>query len=140
MKYIFEQKVFFADTDAYRVAWHGTYLRWMEAGRVMWCDETGHSMTDLEDQDIMLPVVNINIRYKSSAMLNDVVIIETWLEKYSKLSATFKQVIKSKETGKVHTVATVDVVAVHRNGKLYREFPETLSKTFERTVECPQLV
>ena len=42
MKHTFEQKVFFADTDAYSVVWHGTYLRWMEAGRIMWCDETGH--------------------------------------------------------------------------------------------------
>ena len=101
MKHIFEQKVFFADTDAYSVVWHGTYLRWMEAGRIMWCDETGHSMSALREEDIALPVVNINIRYKSSAKLDDIVIIETWLEKYTSLSATFKQVIKSKETGKV---------------------------------------
>ena len=26
-------KVQYSDTDAYKVAWHGSYLRWMEAGR-----------------------------------------------------------------------------------------------------------
>ena len=140
MKHIFEQKVFFADTDAYGVVWHGTYLRWMEAGRIMWCDETGHSMPELEAQDIMLPVVNVNVRYKSSAKLNDIVVVETWLEKFSPLTATFNQVIRSKETGKVFITAVVDVVAVHTDGKLYRRMPEVLTKTFERAVLCPQSV
>ena len=140
MRHIFEQKVFFGDTDAYGMVWHGTYLRWMEAGRILWCDETGNTMSSLKEQDIALPVVNINIRYKSSAKLDDVVVIETWLEKYSSLSATFKQEIKSKETGKIYTSAEVDVVAVHNDGKLYRRFPELLTQTFERTIECPQLV
>ena len=140
MKHTFEQKIFFADTDAYGVVWHGTYLRLMEAGRILWCEKTGHSMTSLKEEDIVLPVVNINIRYKASAKLDDTVLVETWLEKYGPLSATFKQEIKSKETGKVFTSAEVDVVAVHNDGKLYRRLPELLAQTFERTMECPQPV
>ena len=31
-----EFKVQYSDTDSYKVAWHGRYLRWMEAGRVDW--------------------------------------------------------------------------------------------------------
>ena len=140
MKHTFEQKVFFADTDAYGVVWHGTYLRWMEAGRIMWCDENCDTLTALKEQDIVLPVVNINIRYKSSAKLDDTVIIETSIEKFSPLSATFRQEIKSKETGKIYTTATVDVVAVHNDGKLYRKMPDILMETFERATKCPQLV
>ena len=41
MKHIFETKVYYADTDAYGVVWHGTYLRWMEKGRVDLCDMLG---------------------------------------------------------------------------------------------------
>ena len=140
MKHIFEQKVFFADTDAYGVVWHGTYLRWMEAGRIMWCDVACDTLSALREQDIVLPVVNINIRYKSSAKLDDVVVIETSIEKFSSLSATFRQEIKSKETGKIYTTATVDVVAVHNDGKLYRKMPDILVKTFERATKCPQPV
>ena len=140
MKHIFEQKVFSADTDAYGVVWHGTYLRWMEAGRVLWCDENCGTLTALKEQDIVLPVVNINIRYKASAKMDDVVVIETSIEKFSSLSATFRQEIKSKETGKIFTTATVDIVAVHNDGKLYRKMPDILVKTFERVAECPLLV
>ena len=140
MKHIFEQKVFYADTDAYSVVWHGSYLRWMEMGRVMWCEEQGYSLNELRSQDIVLPVVNINVKYKASAKLEDVIIIETWVDKFNPLSVTFKQTIKSKETGKTFIEASVDVVALHEDGKLYRRLPDVLLQTFERAVKCQEFV
>ncbi len=134
MKHTFEQKVYYSDTDAYGVVWHGAYLRWLEMGRVMWCEMTGHNLIDLKNQDIVLPVVGLNIRYKSSAKLNDEIIIETSIEKCSNLSVTFKQFIKSKETGKIFTEASVEVVAINNEGKLYRRMPEVLKKIFERAL------
>ena len=135
MKHVYEQKVFYADTDAYGIAWHGSYVRWLEAGRCLWCDKMGYPLTVLDAQDIVLPVVNINIRYKSSAKFNDDIIIETWLDKYSKVSASFKQVIKSKETGRTFVEATVDIVAVHKDGKLYRQMPELLTAIFDKSLK-----
>lgn len=140
MEHIFEQKVFYSDTDAYGVVWHGSYLRWLEMGRVMWCEEQGYSLNALREQDIVLPVTNINIRYKASAKLEDVIIISTEIEKFNPLSVTFKQTIRSKETAKVFVEAYVDVVALHEDGKLYRRIPEILTKTFEKAVKCPQHV
>lgn len=140
MKHIFEQKVFYSDTDAYGVVWHGAYLRWLEAGRVMWCEMMGHNIADLQAQDILLPVVNINVRYKASAKLNDEVIIETYVEKFRNVSATFKQFVKSKETGKIFIEADVDVVAINNESKLYRRMPEILVEVFERALKCQELV
>ncbi len=137
MKHIFETKVYFSDTDNYGVVWHGTYLRWMEMGRVEFCkDMTGLTLKDLEAKDILLPVSNINIKYKSSAKLEDIVVVETEVSDYTGLTATFKQTIKSKETGKVYTVASVVIVAVHADAKLYRQMPEPLASTFEKEVKC----
>ena len=76
MKHIFEQKVFYSDTDAYGVVWHGSYLRWLEMGRVGVCEMLGHNLIDLKEKDIVLPVVNLNVKYKMSAKLNDVVVTE----------------------------------------------------------------
>ena len=135
MKHIFEQKVFYADTDAYGIVWHGAYVHWLEAGRCLWCEQMGYPLTVLDEMDIVLPVVNLNIRYKSSAKFNDDIIIETWLDKYSIVSASFKQIIRSKETGKVFVEAVVDIVAVHKNGKLYRKMPEPLTSIFEKSIE-----
>ena len=138
MKNIFETKVYYSDTDAYGVVWHGAYLRWMEKGRVDLCESMGLDLLTLKNSDILMPVTNMNVRYKASARLNDNVIIETWIEKYNSLSITFKQVIKSKETDKVFIEALFDVVSVNNDGKLYRRLPEVVVKAFERDAEkCP---
>jgi len=140
MKHIFEQKVFYSDTDAYGVVWHGSYLRWLEMGRVGLCEMMGYSIKELENQDILLPVVNMNVKYKSSARLEDWMVIETVISEFKGLSVTFKQVIKSKETGKTFIEADFTVVAIHKDGKLYRRIPENLAASFNEELKCPALV
>ena len=137
MKHVFEQKVYFSDTDNYGVVWHGSYLRWMEMGRVDYCAKNGYTLKQLENMDILLPVSSINIKYKSSAKLEDIVIIETEISEFSGLTATFKQTIKSKETNNVFITAEVVIVAVHKDAKLYRRIPEPLYSIFEKEIkEC----
>ena len=126
MKHEMKQRAYYADTDAYSVVWHGTYLRWMEAARVEFCTQIGIDLVELQKLDIAIPVTNINIRYKSSAFLDERVVVETSLTKLTPLSATFTQIIKNAETNQVHTIAEVDVVAVHNDGKLYRRLPDEL--------------
>ena len=139
MRHTFETKVYFSDTDNYGVVWHGAYLRWMEMGRVEFCkDMTGLTLKELEAMDILLPVSNINIKYKSSAKLEDTVITETEVADFNGLTATFRQTIKSKDTGRVFIVADVVIVAVHADTKLYRRMPEPLASTFEKELKCLQ--
>ena len=140
MKHVFEQKVFYSDTDAYGVVWHGSYLRWLEMGRVYFCEQLGLNLVDLLAQDIVMPVTNLNVRYKKSAKLNDNLIIETFITKFNNLSVTFKQVIKSKDTSSTFIEAEIDVVAISNAGKLYRRMPAVLAEAFERELKCPALV
>ena len=140
MKHILEQKVYFADTDKYAVVWHGTYLRWMEMGRVEFCEMTGKTINDLDKDDILVPVTNINIKFKSSAKLEDIILIETEIAKFNGFCVTFHQTIKSKKTGQIYTDALVDVVAVNHEGKLYRKMPSVLADLFNEALKCPQPV
>lgn len=134
-KHIFEQKVYYSDTDAYGVVWHGSYLRWLEMGRVELCEMMGHNLIELQAQNIALPVVNINVRYKSSAKLNDEMIIETSIQKFNSLTVSFEQKIINKSTGKSFIEANVDVVAIDNNGKLYRKMPQILLDAFEKATQ-----
>ena len=134
MKHIFEQKVYYADTDSYGVVWHGSYLRWMEAGRVDLCESLGLNLIELKENDIAIPVTNMNVRYKSSAKLNDKIIIETSIKKVTPLSVTFYQTIKNKDTGVTYIQAEFHTVAINNDGKLYRRLPEILKKAFEGAV------
>lgn len=148
MKHIFETRVYYADTDAYGVVWHGAYLRWLEKGRVELCNMLGLDLIEMKNMDVLLPVTNMNVRYKASAKLNDNIIIETWIEKCNGLSVTFKQTISlhpplnplpSKEgKPRLFIEAAFDVVAINGAGKLYRRMPKELVEKLNKGIEqCP---
>ena len=128
MKHAFNTKVFYSDTDAYGVVWHGSYLRWLEMGRVMLCEQAGYKLSQLEENDIVLPVAEINIKYKNSAKLEDEIVIETCVVDQGRFYVTFQQIIKDEKSNKVYIEATVKVVAVNKSGKLYRSLPEQVLK------------
>ena len=135
MKHTFEQKVYYSDTDAYGVVWHGSYLRWLEMGRVEYCEDLGLNLIELEKQDIVMPVTNMNIRYKASGRLNDIVVVDTWIRKITPVT---EQTIKNKDSGKLFIQAEFEVVAIRNNGSLHRRMPEVLKNAFEKVLSsCP---
>ncbi len=135
MKHEFKQKVFYSDTDAYGVVWHGSYLRWLEMGRMGLCDMAGYTLSTLYDADITLPVVELNVRYKSPAKLEEELLIVTELKEFSKISMTFGQKIFDAKTNKLHIDASVKVVATHNDGNIYRKFPEDLTDFVNKVAE-----
>lgn len=134
MKHIFEQTVYYGDTDAYGVAWHGSYLRWMEQARVEFCREIGIDLVEMKKQDVAIPVTNLNIRYKASALLDERIVVETEITKMSPIVVQFTQVIKNKDSGKVYTIGTVEVVAVSNEGRIYRRIPDVLRIPCEKSM------
>ena len=130
MKHAFRQKVYYSDTDAYGVVWHGSYLRWLEMGRVDFCLQMGKSVNELEKQNVVLPVAEIDIKYKNSARLDDVILITTEISEKSRCSITFHQLITDEKKEKTYIEATVKVVAIDKSGKLYRSLPEQLTCLF----------
>lgn len=125
MKYTNEVRVYYADTDAYQVVWHGAYLRWMEASRVELTNLLGLDLKQLQETGDILPVRDLSVKYKSSAKLDVIVKIETEIEECSPVKIVFKQIISNKETGEVNIEARVTCVAVNTHtGKMYRRIPD----------------
>ena len=135
MKKQFEQKVYYGDTDAYGVAWHGSYIHWLEKGRTDFLESIGFSAKTLMEQDIATPLANLNIKYKLFAMLDDDLIVETAVAKITPLCVTFEQIIKKKESDKVCVVAHIDVVTVNKEGKLYRKMPQNFYDALKNTIK-----
>ena len=134
MEHEFTQQVFYSDTDAYGVVWHGSYLRWLEMGRVYYCENLGLNLIDLKEKDIVLPVTNLNVRYKASAKLNNKITVKTKVSKITPLSITFEQNIVNQETGALYIQAFVDIVAINNSGKLYRRLPDILKIAFDKSL------
>lgn len=131
MKHQQEVRVYYHDTDSYGVVWHGSYVRWLEEGRVELCEILGLKLDDLQEQGITFPVVDMHIRYKLSALMNDKLVIETSILELKPMSVTFSHIIKNKETQKVNLTAETTVVAIDKTGKLIKRLPENIYNAFK---------
>lgn len=135
MKHSNEVRVLYSDTDAYGVVWHGAYIKWLEVGRVELSEMLGLPLEDLEKDGITFPVVDLNLRYKSPALFNERIIIETTIEELKNTSIKFAHTIKDKASDKVHVSATSVIVAINEEGKLYRKLPEKIYNCYKKALE-----
>ncbi len=129
-----EFKVQYSDTDSYKVAWHGSYLRWMEAGRVDWLYLNGVDIKELDEKyNIVMPVVELNIKYKQSARLLEDIVVNTKVIEITNLYIVFEQEIINKKTGIILTAATVKGLCV-KEGKVLRNIKTILSEELKNGI------
>ena len=134
MKHIDEIRVYYADTDAYGVVWHGAYLRWLEAGRIEYTDKVlGLDLKKMQEDGCILPVIELNIKYRLSAKLDENLILETEVEELRPSAIVFKQTLKNKDTGVINIVGTVTCVAVDTTtNKMFRRLPAFITEAYNK--------
>jgi acyl-CoA thioester hydrolase len=76
---ITQVRVRYAETDQMNVVYYGNYAQYFEVGRVESIRQLGYTYKDMELEGVMLPVVELNIRYLRSATYDDLLTIKTQL-------------------------------------------------------------
>ena len=136
MEYIQEIRVLYSDTDSYGVVWHGAYTKWFEAARVGLVEKLGLELETLEGNNILFPVVEMNIRYKSSAKMNERIIIKSKVTELKPLSVTFEHKVYEKKTNILRVIAHTTIVVIDgKTGKMFRKMPEELYSKFTTAIE-----
>lgn len=131
MEYTQEIRILYSDTDSYGVVWHGAYTKWFEAARVGLVENLGLPLEELEENGTVFPVVEMNIRYKSSARMNERIIIKTNIAEVKPLSVTFEHKVYEKNTNTLRVIAHTTIVVIDaKTGKMYRRIPEELYSKF----------
>ncbi len=127
MEYIQNIRVLYSDTDSYGVVWHGAYTKWFEAARVGLVEKLGFDLETLESNGIVFPVVEMNIRYKSSARMNERIEIKTKIKEVRPMSITFEHNVYKKDTDILRVNAQTTIVVINsETGKMYRKMPADL--------------
>jgi len=135
LEYTQEIRVLYGDTDAYGVVWHGAYTKWFEAARVGMVEMLGIPLEELEKDNILFPVVEMNIRYKSSAKMNERILIKTHITEVKPLSITFEHKVYEKETNTIRVIAHITIVVTDaKTGKMFRRMPEELYSKFQKAI------
>ncbi len=70
-------RVRFNEVDSYDIVWHGHYVSYFEEGREGFGRQFGMGYTDLEARGVVVPIVDVSVRYRRPLRYGDVVTIIT---------------------------------------------------------------
>lgn len=105
-------KIRYAETDQMKVVYHGNYAQYLELGRIEWLSTLGISYKKMEEQGVMLPVYNLNIVFKKSAVFDDQIRIETTLRKIPTARIIFDYKIFNDQE-ELLTIASTELVFIN---------------------------
>ncbi|NLM51765.1 MAG: acyl-CoA thioesterase [Firmicutes bacterium] len=70
-------RVRYGETDKMGIVYHSRYLDWMEVGRTEFFRQLGMPYSEIEKNNIFLPVIKVYCQYKSPARYDDLLRIVT---------------------------------------------------------------
>lgn len=67
----------YAETDQMNVVYYGNYAQYFEVGRVESIRQLGYTYKDMEASGVIMPVVDLHIKYLRPATYDDLLTIKT---------------------------------------------------------------
>ncbi len=119
-------RVRYGESDQMGVANHGAYITWFEECRIELLRHLDISYRDLEAAGVMMPVVELNVRYRRSLRFDDLATCQTTAEATGPSRVLFRTIVKNGEV--VCAEADVTVASVGRDGRPVRIPAEVLAR------------
>ncbi len=113
-----EIKVRFGEVDSMGIVWHGNYVKYIEEGRESFGLKYGISYLDIYSNDVMAPVVNLNIDFKKQVQYGEILIIETEFIDSEAAKIIFKFSIIRKSDGELVATAESTQVFIGMNREM----------------------
>ncbi len=105
-----EHRIIYADTDHGGAVYYNRYLEWMEKGRTEILRDNGITYADFEKKRIIAPVAHVEVDYRNSPKYDEIIVIETKIEKIGNSSIEFiYKVYKKSDNTLIATAKTVNV-------------------------------
>ena len=112
---------------------HAKYYETDQMGIIL-KEQIGLKYKEMENMEIISPVLSISVEYHSMVHFDDTVVIQTKLVKYNGIKMEVEYVMTDKETGELRTTGRSSHCFLNRSGKpisLKRSYPELDTKFFE---------
>jgi len=123
-------------TDFAGIAWHGTYIAWMEEARVACLKSIGVDFASLVALGCDLPVVEMSIRYHQSIHMGDAAIVRTRMAEMEGVRINWDYQIQLAETQELCVTARITLVAVDREKrKIMRQLPPAVKDAFAKLAQ-----
>ena len=113
-------------TDHAGVMWHGSYLDFLEEGRIDALDKVGISYSELSRKGFEIPVISLQIKYKISFFHGEKILLTTRFKLKNKIRLTCETFFL-KSNGDIGAEALIGLVftrKINDSIKIVREIPE----------------
>jgi len=125
----------YVETDQMGIIYHSNYFVYFEVGRTDLLKNYEMKYKDMEEQDIMLPVIEVNCKYKVSAKYADELIIKTKIEKLSPARITFNYQIIREEDQVLLAEGFTEHAFVSKSSGKPMNFKKVHAKIYEKMQE-----
>ncbi len=124
-KFSIPARVYYEDTDAGGVAYHATYLRFMERARTDFLRTLGFGQQRLKAEfSVQFVVTEMAIKYLKPALLDELVEATLRVQSLGYVRAVFTQMVE--RAGELLTQASVTVACLQYGGRKPAPIPEAL--------------
>lgn len=96
---IYEKKINYYETDRMGITHHSNYIRFAEEARVDILGRIGLPYSKIESEKILIPVLEVNCKYKHSTTFEDVILIDVKVKECKGARITFEYKMTKKDTG-----------------------------------------
>ena len=124
LKRRYEFKAEFFDTDPMGIMWHGNYVKFLEDGREAFGEEFGLSYLKIFNSGYFAPIVDLHIKYKKTASMGDVLIVETTYVPTKSAKLMFDYKITRESDGATILKASTTQLFVTKQGEFEITVPE----------------
>ena len=104
------------ELDSYNHVNNSVYQEYLEHARMDYLNQIGFRYKDFYEDGYFIIITHVDIFYKSPAVLNDKLTVETTVKNIKLVRGTFHQTIK-KEDGTVCVEADVDWACITKDGR-----------------------
>jgi acyl-CoA thioester hydrolase len=126
--FVWPTRVYWEDTDGGGVVYYANYLRFLERARTEWLRAHGFSQSELAvDPGILFSVVEVNIKYRRPARLDDLLLISCVPSLDGAASMIFRQRMqRGSEEGELLAEAEVRIACVNAASFKPRRLPPAI--------------
>ena len=121
----------FNEIDAYRVAWHGHYVAWMEVGRSALAGQFELDALQLVTAGYLGPVVALELKFLRPARFNDQLTVRTTLVRSATATLTFVSTILGPDGSRLATGTTTHALT-DLDGVLQFQLPPVIAERIDR--------
>lgn len=118
-------RVRYGETDQMGVVYHGNYAQFLEMGRIDWLRSLDISYKNMEENNVILPVISLQCNFKKSAEFDDEITVKTTLKKIPSVKIEFEYEITNQKNELLTTGNTILAF---------------INKTTKKPMRCPEYI